>query len=186
MRLRMRFTRVMGELALAGGAIAGILFVVNPQIPAMSAQRVLTPAAHRLAESDAALAEDGLDLDKLVGIAQFVKGPARYRFAYGGDVGEVTGARLEGDRLIVDYVYADDASLDGTESKAGTLTGTVNSAGKFSGIYRTQLKADGKERILEGEIGFTFAADGTAKGHDDNGQKTVRILREDSVVNVSK
>ncbi|MEL6902968.1 MAG: hypothetical protein AAFP07_18685, partial [Cyanobacteria bacterium J06606_4] len=63
----MRVTRVMGELALAGGAIAGILFVVNPPIPAMSAQRVLTPAAHRLAESDATLAEDGLDLDKLVG-----------------------------------------------------------------------------------------------------------------------
>ncbi|MEL6161258.1 MAG: hypothetical protein AAFQ40_04365 [Cyanobacteria bacterium J06623_5] len=171
----MRFTRVMGELALAVGAVSGILFVVSPQIPAVNAQLPLKSSVNSLLKPSAVPAQDLLGLGKLVGIAQFVKNPARYHLAYGGNLASVTGATLDGDRLIIEYAYLGDG-LDGGEPKTGTLTGTVDSDGKFSGNYLTKLKSEGKIKTTQGELQFTFAADGTAAGHPSEGQEITGLF----------
>ncbi|MEO1445472.1 MAG: hypothetical protein AAFV46_04415 [Cyanobacteria bacterium J06635_11] len=168
----MKFTRWMGELALAIGAIAGILYVSSPQLLPVKAQRSVGATPVQYIHADQALG-----LEKLIGIAEFVKAPTQYSFVQaevdgGQGTGKVTGASLEGDRMTISYTYP-----VGNEVRTGELIGTVDSNGTFQGSFQGSddtpspvkqpqqaLEKQSQAKDLEGDITFSFSADGTAVG----------------------
>lgn len=156
----MKFNRIAGELMLATGAVAGILYVLSPQLPSVNAQRPVstTPVSPAHADKE-------LGLAKIIGIAQFLNAPAQYSFVQANMKGEkltgyVTAAELEGDRMSISYVYPAANTLKTGTLKTGTLTGNVNSEGVFTETQRTPSQ-HGHD---QGNLSFTFLPDGTAAG----------------------
>lgn len=159
------------DLALAGGAIIGIATVVSPLLS-------IETDLSSFSSAQAVTAKAPVELGHLLGIAQFVKAPTAYQFNCDGKSGEVTGATLVGDRMTITYQYAAEG-----ETKTGKLTGIVNSDGVFSGDYltksqtksQTESQTEAKTESLEGDVRFTFAADGTAKGTYSDGAGKMQI-----------
>lgn len=160
----------MGELVLASGAIAGILFITAPPLPSISAQLPLNLSTPQPANADAELG-----LDKLIGIAQFVQNPTQYHVVHEGGLRAVTAASLKGDRMTIHYRYPTTATSKTGALKTGKLTGLVNSDGIFSGTHviedpSVQAKSvNARAAGPQDDVTFTFSADGTAQGHDVNG-----------------
>lgn len=159
----MKLARVVWEIGLVGGAIAGILVVSSPQLPGARTQ-VHTVAMAGPNQSDSS---ESLDISHLIGIAQFVRNPTQYGFVSSEGSGKVTSASLDGEQMVIEYTYptTDDVGT-------GELIGTIDSDGVFAGTYRMQAP----EGLLQGDITFTFTVDGTAEGHYDNETGTTRIF----------
>lgn len=172
----MKRLRTLLELGLAGGATIGILALALPRSLGgeVDVQPTGTPPA---LDSDAAatVSEKGLSIAHFLGIAQFVKSPTEYSiicgaacdFAGQAVTGEVVSASLEGDLMEIEYRY-----LTAGKANMGKLIGTLNSDGVFAGTYRIGDQAASKQ----GDITFTFAADGSAKGRADKGRGAVEII----------
>lgn len=177
----MKFTRIMGELGLASGAIAGILFIAAPPLPSISAQLPLS-----VTSSQPANVENELGLDKLLGIAQFVKNPTQYHVMCDDGLAQITAASLTGDRMTIDYSYPAVGSVKTGAVRTGQLIGTVNSDGIFSGTHSVEPNSldsnsgqsksvDSQSAAPQGEVTFTFSVDGTAEGKRIEGVGTTGI-----------
>lgn len=176
----MKINRVVIELMLVVGAIAGVTAVVSTQFPpnrsSQSAVAVETATAPDVLVSDvpapdvqvtAAKVDDLAWLGNLVGIAQFVKNPTQYRFVQGEAPGQVTDASLEGNVMTIAYRYPAEG-----EVMTGELIGTVDADGLFVGTYQ----AHSPKGLMEGDITMTFVADGTAEGSYGDGTGITRIV----------
>ncbi|MFK8183897.1 MAG: hypothetical protein AB8B99_11030 [Phormidesmis sp.] len=162
----MKFNRVVIELMLVVGAIAGVASVVSAQLPGYRSSQSEQTSAQTI-QLSADNADDLAWLGNLVGIAQFVQNPTQYSFACGEAPGQVTDASLEGDVMTIAFRYPSDG-----EVRTGELTGTVDAEGLFVGTYQTQSQ----QGVLKGDVTMTFVADGTAEGSYGNGVGTTRIF----------
>ncbi|MEL6816858.1 MAG: hypothetical protein AAFP03_18935, partial [Cyanobacteria bacterium J06598_3] len=135
----MKLTRVMYELALATGAVAGILYISSPQLSPVSAQRPVSTVPAQPARANRALG-----LAPLVGIAQFVQAPAQYSFVLPRLAeAQVIDAELKGDRMTISVAYGNNNQL-----QTGKVNGTLDSSGIFQGTYSPQLEqATGKKEL---------------------------------------
>jgi len=192
--------RTFLELGLAGGAAIGIFALSRPQFLGGGVDMQPSSAVPTIGEESMAAtptrenriaSQENVAIAHFLGIAQFVKSPTEYGFicdsASGKARGEVVSASLEGDRMEIEYRYSTSDTTTGT-TKIGKLIGTLNSDGVFAGIYRTsgeQTASDktttdkttsNKTTAVQGEITFTFAADGSAKGSSDQGKGSVQIF----------
>ncbi|MEO1621539.1 MAG: hypothetical protein AAFU53_10980 [Cyanobacteria bacterium J06632_3] len=171
----MKSTRVLWELGLAAGAIAGVLFITTSVSPSSRRQFPNGVPSLQIAGANQRALKESPSLSQLIGVAQFVKHPTRYKIAYGDKPVEVTGAILEGDRMEIAYRYE-----EGRKAHAGKLTGTINSRGVFSGTYRSEqteaIQAQATEDFHQGDITLTFEPDGTAQGSQAADNVTTRIL----------
>ncbi len=185
-------TRTFLRLGLAGGAAIGILALSSPRflnskgdvqptgaVPTI-AQETIADAPEQEAvtasrEEVAIASEEGTAIAHFLGIAQFVKSPTEYGFVCNGACdtanGEVVSASLEGDRMEIEYRY-----LTAGTTQIGKLIGTLNSDGVFAGIYRVNENASSQTVSTQGDITFTFAADGTATGSTGQGKTSVQII----------
>lgn len=169
--------RTFIELGLAGGAVLGLLGLTLPQFLGGEANAGPAGTASVVSrEAIAAAPEQTLDIAHFLGIAQFVKSPTKYSFICGltgnpddeAAQAEVVSASLEGDLLEIEYRYPTAGTL-----KTGKLVGKLNSDGVFDGTYQGN---NNQEIASNGDITFTFEADGTAKGSYDKGQGAIRIF----------
>lgn len=82
-------------------------------------------------------------------------------------LGEVTGASVEGDSLVVGYAYP------GPEGdRSGRLVGVLDGA-EFVGTYDTR----GPDTRFQGPVRLAFVADGSASGVWNDGEGTVALVR---------
>lgn len=162
----MKFNRVVGELILVAGAIAGIVTVISAQRPTQSSQTP-TPAVIQSAKAQSNRPDSLAWLGNLVGVAQFVKTPTEYRFIFEEELGQITAASLKENIMTISFRYP-----TAGEVRTGELTGTVDSDGRFVGTYQTQSQAG----LEKGDITLSFVADGTAKGNYENGTAATRIF----------
>ncbi|MEL7223729.1 MAG: hypothetical protein AAGL17_02430 [Cyanobacteria bacterium J06576_12] len=168
--------RTILEIGLAGGAAIGILALSLPRF--LGGETSLKPSSTvPVAERKTitATAQPRPDIAHFLGIAQFIKSPTQYGFVCGVACdsanekvqGEVVSASLEGDHMEIEYRY-----LAAGKAHVGKLIGTLNSDGVFAGVYRT----DNNIAATQGDITFTFAADGSAKGSTNAGSRAVKIF----------
>ena len=173
----MKRLRTLLELGLASGATIGILALTLPRFlgGAVDVQQPTGKPPALGSDAAATVSEQGLSIAHFLGIAQFVKSPTEYSiicgaacdFADQAVTGEVVSASLEGDRMEIEYRY-----LTAGKANMGKLIGTLNSDGVFAGTYRIGDQAASRQ----GDITFTFAADGSAKGRADKGRGAVEII----------
>lgn len=150
----MTFIRVLGRTSLASVALTGVIATAYSQLSTSQAQ----------SQSPAVVQQAGTIAP---GVSEFLSNPTQYRFACGEAPGEVTGAELDGNVMTIEYTYP-----AGDEVRAGELVGEVNENGIFTGTYNTQSRLS----LLQGNITFTFADDGTADGSYGNGAGSARIF----------
>lgn len=157
-------TRNILDLAMAGGAIAAIITLSLPQFRQNIS--IGTSAFGTTVAAKAVDAQEPVEIAHFLGIAQFVKNPAEYALVCDADCGgaelefaKITDVSLVGDQMTISYSAS---ASDEAQSpiKAGQIVGTLDSDGAFEGVYRMRSP----ERLDEGPVAFTFAADGTAKG----------------------
>ncbi len=150
----MKFVQVLVGFGLASSALVGIVNNNYFQPSTVQAQEKSSVIVQRLDATSP-------------GITKFLRNPTLYGFACGEAPGEVTGASLNGNIMVIEYTYP---AKD--EIRAGKLVGEVTSDGQFTGTYNTRSRLG----ILQGNIAFAFSADGTADGNYGNGTGTAQIF----------
>ncbi|MEL7507312.1 MAG: hypothetical protein AAFN42_08255 [Cyanobacteria bacterium J06554_1] len=150
----MKFIHLLGRVSLLSIALAGIIAITYSQEATVQAQSQ-SPAVVQQADSIAP------------GVSEFLRNPTQYGFACGEALGEVTGTFLDGSVMVIEYTYP---AKD--EIRIGQLVGEVDSDGLFTGTYNTNSRLG----LLQGDIAFTFAEDGTADGSYGNGTGTAQIF----------